>query len=237
MKGKYVVAFLALFACSLLIVPTSARAATDLGLQLSSTGSQRHSATTTWTSLGVRTTLAISIRTWSDHVPRGSGQVEHERGHRNGTATVKLPQLLDLNDVSITTAWAITHLELVGDWLLPILLDGVFPPSHGGTSEQRHNNNIQSWYSTSNRVFCVAPGAGPTLRTKIYREAYDGSATGNGTLGWTVLRYNGAHDRHPGMRKRPVDSQLDIPEPATLSVLGAALLGLGTGIRRKLTKV
>jgi PEP-CTERM motif len=244
MKGKYVVAFMALFACSVLIVPTTARAATDLGMQLSSNGVTEtlcdqdmdfagctHNSGDLNPNLGVITFLG-GVDKWSINVATGTG-----------APVFSLPQLLDLNDVSITSGMgnkALT-LTLTEIGLANPLGMVSFLQTIGGTSEFSGTTiNIQSWYSASNTAFCVSTGCGTKVTNQnVAGNPFSGSATGNVNIGggpYSVTMVI-TIDTQGNADTTSFDSSLDIPEPATLSVLGAALLGLGTGIRRKLTKV
>jgi hypothetical protein len=97
--------------------------------------------------------------------------------------------------------------------------------------------SVGVWLSAGNTAFCTNTGCG----TKIISQSFTGTNWG-GTLGGSGNTGTGPYsvtlavtfDSHGLADHSSFDDELTIPEPATLSVLGAGLLALGTGLRKKL---
>ncbi len=248
MKGKYVVVFLALFACSLLMVPTSARAATNLGFQISAgasnvtlcdndinfTGCTESGGTDANNTFGAITFIG-ALGGWNLNVDTGTGPP------LNG-----LLPLLDITYTAVTTGTTdklTMNLSVIGlnSPNFPLGLLNAMQILSGNGQQTTTTVTLQAFLDPMNRAFCGA-GCGTSLADLINTTGskhYDLSSMGSALTGTGPYSVDLelTIDSH-GLRENETgDSQLDIPEPATLSVLGAALLGLGTGIRRKLTKV
>jgi len=254
MKGKYVVAFLALFVMVLLIVPIAARADTELGLQFQS-GADTNMVTVCDVpamgcaaqkgngTLGVDSNPALGIITyiggvglWDTNVTSGFGPPH-----------LGLQPLLDIAYADMSTVGGASPLTVLltvtglsGPNFPQGLLQGL--QSIGGTIT---NGNMtittQAWLSQGTSWFCngCAGSSALTSSLSFNTKSYSGQSTGSANAGSGPYSITLAltFDNHGAAGGTTGDDQLDIPEPATLSVLGAALLGLGTGIRRKLTKV
>ncbi len=112
--------------------------------------------------------------------------------------------------------------------------------SIGGT-----NNNpgttitTQGWLSAANTQFCASTSCGGVAITPLL------SVTGRNYNGTAVGSYNFPNspfaitlaitiDSHGAADQTSFDNEFDIPEPASLSLLGSGLLGFGMMFRRKL---
>lgn len=244
MRGKYQVVLLAVLAASVLILPTAARAGTNFGLQLSSGGSTATICDNNADFAGCTSnqpdsnpgtdaiTFIGSVGGWSSNVSTGLTN-----------PVVSLPLLLEFNNTSVATSGAapITLLLSVTGLTGPI---GNVPFLNNMTGNNQFAGTtvtVQSWLSTTNTAFCASTtcngGSGTLVTSATYTGANFGSIvggianTGSGpysvTLAITI-------DSHGVAETTSFDDFLSIPEPATLSVLGAGLLALGTGLRRKL---
>ncbi|MFZ0708085.1 MAG: PEP-CTERM sorting domain-containing protein [Candidatus Korobacteraceae bacterium] len=247
MKGKYVVAFLALFAMALLIVPTAARAGTfdgtDMQLDLCNSGDTNAGA------CGTNTVNFDDGGTGSISFNKvGVGVWNINSGNAFGSdGLLMLPHLLDLNAINMTDSGGGTSSNALK---MELTLTGLTVPLPSLTAIQAMGGTLnfggtatytsQAWISTTNSAFCAANCSSLTSLlsfTGTGTQGFGGSTIGtSGTVNpyslTLVITLSSATSGHASF-----DSSLDIPEPATLSVLGAALLGLGTGIRRKLAKV
>lgn len=243
MKQKAVVMVLALFACGMLMAPSQARADTDLGMQLSSNGSTAtlcdqnidfagctHNSTDFNGALGVVTFIG-SVDKWSINVATGTG-----------APVFSLPDLLDLNDVSITGGNGVKALTLTLTEIGLTAPLGTVPflQTIGGTSGFTGTTvNVQTWYSAANTAFCTSGGCGTKVTDQnVSGNPFSGTAVGTTSIagGPYSLTMVITIDTQGHADTTSFDSMLQIPEPATLSVLGAGLLAFGTGLRRKLAR-
>jgi hypothetical protein len=248
MRGKYQVVLLALFAMALLIVPTAARAGTNLGMQLSSspqtvticdndinfTGCTESGGTDGDPTLGSMT-YSGSVGDWS---------INHTSGV--GPPVLSFPSLLDLTNFSLTTGGGvnpITVMLTVTNLSGPLGNLTLFNNISGTSSFAGTTITVQSWLSTSNTAFCASSTCGGGHGTLITNQSFTGinwggaisgtGATGSGPYSITLAV---TFDSHGQGDHSSFDDDLSIPEPATLSVLGAGLLALGTGLRKKLLR-
>lgn len=247
MRGKYQVVLLALFAMALLIVPTAARAGTNLGMQLSSGSTTdtlcdnniNFTGCTSNTSdqnsqLGAITFIG-TVGSWTNTVTTGLGP-----------PALTLPELMDLNNITMTTAGGsgpLTLLLTVTGLTGPLGNNLSFLNAIGGTNSGTNVNvTINAWLSSSNTAFCATSGCGTNIISQSFHTSgltnFGGNMTGTGNTGSGPYSVTLAItvDSHGGADTTSFDDELAIPEPATLSVLGAGLLALGTGLRKKLIR-
>jgi hypothetical protein len=253
MKGKYLVVLVALFAMALLMAPTAARADTELGMQFLS-GAPTNMVTVCDTlaggcvgqvgagTLGIDSNPAQGIITYIGGV--GGWDTNITSGF--GPPHLGLQPLLDIAYADMSSMNGASPLTVL------LTVTGLNGPNYplgllqaiqsiGGTITSGNMTiTTQAWLSSANNWFCSSTSCGSALtsalsfNTKAYSGQSGGSAnTGGGPYSITLAL---TFDNHGQAGGTTGDDQLDIPEPATLSVLGAALLGLGTGIRRKLAK-
>jgi hypothetical protein len=240
MRGKYQVVLLALFAMALLIVPTAARAGTNLGMELSSGAS---SVTLCDNNVGFTGCLLNTpdgsptlgqilfvgdVGGWQANVTTGEGP-----------PLLTLPHLMDLDNITMTTNGAAPlTMTLTVTGLTAPLGNVNFLNAIGGTNSFAGTTlSIQSWLSNSNTAFCTNSGCGVQgINQSATGLAFSGSSTGLGTTGAGPysLTLVITLDSHGQADITSFDDFLSIPEPATLSVLGTGLLALGTGLRKKL---
>jgi hypothetical protein len=242
MKQKAVLIVLALFACGVLMAPSQARADTDLGLQLSSNGVTQttcdqdmdftgctHNSGDANPVAGV-VTFVGSVDKWTINVATGTG-----------SPVFSLPDLMDLNDISVTGGNGNKALTLIltQTFLTAPLTNADVLNTLGGTSSIGGTTvSVQSWFSASNKAFCTDTTCG----AKVTDQSFSGKAFSGMTSG--IASATGPYsitmvitiDSQGNADTTSFDSMLQIPEPATLSVLGAGLLAFGTGLRRKLAR-
>lgn len=248
MRGKYQVVLLALFAMTLLILPTAARAGTNLGLQLQSGSTTdticdnniNFAGCTSNTPDGLPTTVgavlfAGSVGSWNVQTTTGTSQ-----------PVLNLPELLDMTNTSINTSGGGSPITLT------LTLTGVTTPSGitqlvnaiGGTATGGNvTTTINVWLSQTNTAFCASGTCGTDVLTKTFNTSGTGQILAATTIG-SVNTGGGPYsltlqitvDGHGGSANVTFDDSLSVPEPATLSILGAALLALGTGLRKKLLR-
>jgi hypothetical protein len=245
MKGKYQIVLLALFAMTLLIVPTAARAGTNLGMQLSSTpdsftlcdNNVNFTGCTSNTSdlnpgAGAITFIG-AVGGWNSNVTSGFGP-----------PSLNLPELMDLNNISLSTNGASPlTLTLTLTGLTGPLGNLQFLNAIGGTNSGANVDvTVGAWLSQSNTAFCTNGGCGTQFISQSFHTSggtnWGGTALGSANTGAGPYSVTLAItiDSHGGSDTTSFDDELFIPEPATLSVLGAGLLALGTGLRKKLLR-
>jgi hypothetical protein len=245
MRKSRIIFLPALLACSLLIAPIAARATTNFGLQFDTNGHQlnfcdNNVAFTGCTPLGLDGDPTLGVIAFSGSV----GNWTIDKGNGFGPPFEVLPLLLDLSSFNAETtnghgANALTILLSVTNLTGPL---GVFNfvNAAGGTSSLGTTvYTSQAFLSTSNTVFCGS-GCGTPITNQLLLSGlnFSGSQSGTGATGagpYAVTLQITIDANGPDQTS--FDSQLtqnSIPEPATLSVLGAGLLALGTGLRRKL---
>ena len=249
MKGKYTVTFVALFACSLLIAPIAARADTNLGLQISSgavtetlcdnnvdfTGCTHNANDVNGASGGVQ--FVGSVDKWTMNSDAGLGPPFENLKPLLDIAYSQAQTTGGESPVSVT-------LSVIGlnSPTFPIGLLQALQKLNGNGENNTTTTTLQAWLDPTNHVFCGASCGTAIPLTSLLSftsDSYAGKSTGmaNSGSGPYSITLTLTIDAMGLAETETGDAQLDIPEPATLSVLGAALLGLGTGIRRKLTKV
>lgn len=110
----------------------------------------------------------------------------------------------------------------------------------GGTATAAGTTiSTQGWYSASNTAFCASAMCGSTPLTSLLTV---GGRSYNGAMGGSGLLSSGPYsitlavtiDSHGAADTVSFDDEFDLPEPATLSLLGSGLLGLGMALRKKL---
>jgi hypothetical protein len=244
MRKKRILLLPALLACTLLIAPIGARAVTNLGLNLQSTPDNFtlcddngdfagcvHNKPDSNPAAGVITYIG-GVGGWTTNVTTGLGP-----------PMLHLPELLDLNNVTLNTGGAgpLTMILTVTG-----LTDGLgktlnFVEGIGGTNSFAGSTlSIQSWLSNTNVAFCVTTACGMKLTDQtVSGGVFSSKTSGFGTIGsgpeysitLQITLDSGGHADTTSF-----DSFLSIPEPATLSVLGAGLLAFGTGLRKRLLR-
>jgi hypothetical protein len=246
MRGKYQLVLLALFAMTLLILPTAARAGTNLGMQTSSGATTNtlcdndiNFAGCTFNTNDANATLGAvtyvgGIGGWNVVVATGAA-----------APVLSMPELMDLNSITVSTNGSATPLTLT------LTLTGLTTPlgnlplfnSIGGTSSGNVGITINGWLSQTNTAFCTSGACG----TNFFTQSFNLTGTGtpfSGTKGGFATSGSGPYsltlqitvDGHGSPATVSFDDELFVPEPATLSVLGAGLLALGTGLRKKLLR-
>lgn len=244
MKGKYVVTVLALFATALLIVPTAARAGTNLGMQMSADSS-------TVTICDNNVNYSGCTGNASDVNP-ASGQITYIGGvgsHWTSNVTSgfgppfeQYAPFLDISTFDASTGGGGSALTVLLSVSNVTSLTGLYEVINhiGGTNSASGTTVTTQAFLSTTTTFCGSTLCGTALTPllSLTGASYSGSTNQANlfpggpysvTLAITI-------DSHGLADTTSFDNELDIPEPATLSVLGASLLGLGTGIRRKLTK-
>ncbi len=244
MRGKYQVVLLALLAFGLLIAPITARAGTNDGdeMQLSLC----NSSTTSAGICGAATSDGGTGTITFGNVVVGNWDVN--RGNAFGSdGGLSLPNFLDLSSFDATSSGPGDGTNALK---LQLTITGLTGPlsslsalnTIGGTNNGTSVTvTSQAWISTTNSAFCVTGCSSLTSLltfTTAGHQPFAGSGTGaSGPTGnpyslTLVITISSATADSTSF-----DSELSqVPEPATLSVLGAGLLALGTGLRRKLLK-
>jgi len=245
MRGKYQVVLLALFAMALLIVPTAARAGTNFGLTLSSGSTtdvvcDNNIDFTGCTHNSPDQLSQLDALQFSGSV--GGWNVQSTTGTTN--PVLNLPELMDMTNTSVSTNGAAPiTLLLTLTGLTGPLGNQLFINSIGGTSTGNVAMSINVWLSQANTAFCASGSCGTDVLSQSFNLTGVGTLFGNKTSG-TALTGSGPYsltlaitiDGHGSAADVTFDDNLSIPEPATLSVLGAGLLALGTGLRKKLLR-
>jgi hypothetical protein len=260
MRGKYQVVLLALLAFGLLMAPLTARAGTSDGTAMSlvlcnSDNTNVGTAITPSTGGcdGGNLTPIMNDSGSPGHITFGNvivGNWDVNVGNAFGSdGSLFLPNLLDLSSFDATNSGGGTG---TGALKLQLTITGLTGPlpnlsalnAIGGTNSSNGSVTVttQAFINTSSG----APGFSGSSLTTLFQttttghtQPYAGSVAGttsgavNNTYSLTLvitlssaLADNSSFD----------DELSQVPEPATLSVLGAGLLALGTGLRRKLLK-
>jgi hypothetical protein len=247
MRGKYQVVLLALLAFGLLIAPLTARAGTndgtDMVLQLCSGGS----CSTTFNDAGSGfLAFNTSIGQWNINAGNALGS--------DGSSGIGLPNLMDLSSLDATTSGGGTGLNAL---TLQLSMKGLTAQqvvsvlnAIGGTNNSTGLVTVttQAFLSTAaggTQTFCNTGVSGCTALTSLLSLSTTGQgqefaghnsgilsgvgATYSLTLDVTISSANADNSSFD-------DNLTMVPEPATLSVLGAGLLALGTGLRKKLSR-
>jgi hypothetical protein len=240
MRTKYQVVLLALLAVGLLTVPIAANAGTNLGMSLNSGSTDTlcdnnidftgctHNASDQNSSLGAIVFIG-SVGNWTTNVTSGLGP-----------PTLGLPGLLDLTNVSMSTASGGSPMNLL---LTVTGMTGSIASvlnSIGGTNSVAGTTiTITSWLSSANTAFCHTAACGTQMTTQTLSGlSWNSTVAGNNTTpgGPYSVTLAITIDSHGQADLTSFDDYLSIPEPATLSILGAGLLALGTGLRKKLLR-
>ncbi len=249
MRGKYQVVFLALLAVVLLIAPLGARAQTNMELNLQS-GTGAGSNYTICDAgggggcvipggsvAGTDLNPAAGIIGFSQNV----GLWDINSGTALGSPVEVLPLLLDLSSFDATSGAGaqkltlqLTETGLTASGVVALM------NSIGGTSSLAGTVVTTTAYvSSTNTLFC-GQGCGTQVTTQsLTGRSFNGIATGSGLNGHGLYSLDLVITINSGglADQTSFDSELSqIPEPATLSVLGAGLLALGTGLRKKLLR-
>lgn len=248
MRKKRALLLPALLACTVLMAPIAARATSDFGLQLSSGGN----------SLTFCDNNPGSGACFSNPGSHGSdsnnvqgiigfngaiGNWTINTGNGFGPPVEVLPLLLDLSSFNATTSGgtgsnALTMLLSFTGLTNPLGTISFFNSLGGTNSSGGTTITSQAWISTANTLFCGA-GCGTAATGLISQTGkfFSGQqsgfgATGGGPYAMTLeITIDSASSDQTSF-----DSELSIPEPATLSVLGTGLLALGTGLRKRLLR-
>ena len=253
MRGKYQIVLLALLACTVLIAPISARAATELGMTFTSGASvttvcDNNPGPGSGCAIAGGGTLATDLNGAAGQItfigPVGGWDTNVTSGF--GPPHLNLKPLLDIAYADMSSqngASALTILLTVTGLNGPGFPLGVLSALNqiGGTIT---NGNIsvttQAWISAANNWFCANAGCGSALTNALTLTGspYSGTSTGTGNTGTGPYSITLAltFDNHGLAGGTTGDDQLDIPEPATLSVIGTGLLALGTGLRKRLLR-
>lgn len=241
MRKKRILLVPALLACILLIAPIMARAGsfdgTDMQVMISS-GADSITLDDGGTGEIIFNQKNIGVWNINEGTAHGS----------DGLLT--LPQLLDLNSFDATNSGGgtgtnaltlkLTLTGLTGQQLLGVM------QAIGGTNNANNNGLVtvtqQAFYSSTNSAFCTS---GCSALTSLVSASTNGftsyHTSGNGSLGAStsnpysltmVITISSAEADSSSF-----DGGLNmIPEPATLSVMGAGLLAFGTGLRKRMLR-
>lgn len=250
MRGKYQIVLLALLAMTLLILPTAARAGTNLGLTISS------GTTDTLCDNDVDFTAgngSSCVHDTHDMLPQvGAIQFSGAIGSWNVQSTVgtsqpvlNFPEMLDMTNTSINTFGGGSPVTMT------LTLTGLTSPlgniqlvnAIGGTATGNVTTTINVWLSQNNTAFCASGACGTNVITQTFNTLGTGQIIAGSAIG-SVATGAGPYsltlqitvDGHGSAASVTFDDDVSIPEPATLSVLGAGLLALGTGLRKKLLR-
>jgi hypothetical protein len=168
-------------------------------------------------------------------------------GNAFGPPVEVLPLLLDLSSFNATTSGGGTGANSLTMFVTIAGLSGPLDLSAfnhiGGTSSNTGATiTSQAFIDPTNSMYCSSGfGSGKctsiTSLISLTGGTFAGNGSGNGPAGsgtysvtLEITLSSAAADQ------TSFDSELQIPEPATLSVLGAGLLALGTGLRKKLLR-
>jgi hypothetical protein len=242
-NGKAQVLLLALLAFGLLAAPTIARAApnTDFQLQVGTVGCPTCGFTTIDNGAGDSngTTGIIgfngAVGVWSINT-----------GNAFGPPVEILPLLLDISSFNATTSGGGTGGAALGMWLTiqnlsaPLGTLSAFNHMGGTSSDGSAMITSQAFIDPNNKLFCGSGSSCSPLTSllSLTGKTFAGDKTGSGATGpgkysvtLLITLASAVADQ------TSFDSELSIPEPATLSVLGAGLFALGTGLKKKLLMV
>lgn len=242
MRGKYQVVLLALLAASLLIGPLRARAATntDFGIKVSScSGGCGFTTFDSNDGSGGDTNTNFGIIGFNG----SAGVWNINTGNAFGPPVEVLPLLLDLSSFNATTSGggtggnALTMFLTIAGLSGPLGNLAAFNHIGGTSSNGAATITSQAFIDANNKMFCGSGSACTPLTSLISLtgKTFASDASGNGMTGsgpYSVTLEITISSANPDQTS--FDSELSIPEPATLSVLGTGLLALGTGLRRKL---
>jgi len=157
-----------------------------------------------------------------------------------------LVPLLDVSTFNATTGGGASPLTILLS-VTGLGTSGGFPSgltnaldTIGGTATAAGTTiTTQAWYSASNTAFCASASCGSVPLTSLLSvtgRSYSGSAGGSALLssGPYSITLAVTIDSHGVADTVSFDNEFDLPEPATLSLLGSGLLGLGMALRKKL---
>lgn len=250
MRGKYQVVLLALLAFGLLIAPLTARAGTNDGTEMSLQVCSDNTCSPTFTDIGQSTPGFLAFNTsvgqWTINAGNAIGS--------DGPFGIPLPNLIDLSSLDATTSSGGMGVNAL---TVQISLTGLTAQqvvavvnAIGGTNNSTGLVTVttQAFISTQGggtQTFCNTGVSGCSALTSLLSisttglaQEWSGHNSGtNSSVGATysltlVVTISAAQADNTSF-----DDNLDmVPEPATLSVLGAGLLALGTGLRKKLRR-
>ena len=232
MRGKHQVVLLALFACSLLMVPIAAHATnclTDTCLELTISD-----GTHTYDSGLVGSPVLVSGLSLGNFMITIQG---------SGVGTVNFPTLLDLFNLDIANHGTSGNLTVT---LTEVNIGGIGPGTNayssdvGGSQSSGSSLHYQGCFDAGNHAGKFGGGCGAgttTIQDKTFTStSYSNTSIGNATNTGLFSLTDIATMFISTGGTTSFDGAFSIPEPATLSVLGAGLLAFGTGLRRKLRR-
>ncbi|HWR17290.1 MAG TPA: PEP-CTERM sorting domain-containing protein [Terriglobales bacterium] len=147
-----------------------------------------------------------------------------------GLIVSTVPPEIDLNSVNLSSGagtiligWTVTGFTGSGG-----NAHSAIGGTTGGTVE------YQAYYDNSDTAFGYANtiGALLTFNTTPFAGATNGMIAGDGSYSLTQL----VQITHAGAGVTSYDAHLSIPEPASMTILGAGMIGLAGLFRRKLVK-
>ncbi len=240
MSGKYKVTCLALLVAALFAMPLTARADSNLGMQMTS------GSTVTVCDNNVNYVGCAGSGSDSNGAP---GQITYIGAVGNWTSNITsglgppfeyLVPILDISSFSATSAAGagpLTILLSVSSLTTPAGLQALFNSIGGTNTFAGTTITTQAWLNAGNTPFCASSTCGSVAVTPLLSvtgRSYNGSASGSAlfpnspyalTLAVTI-------DSHGQVDTTSFDDELDVPEPTTLSLLGSGLLGFGLALRK-----
>lgn len=242
MSGRYQPLILALLAVALLAAPATMQAGTNLGLNLASSPGDAQlcdnnvnfpgctgNASDLNPALGAITFIG-AVGSWNMNVTSGFGPpMEY------------LVPILDISSFNATASAGsapMTVLLTVTGLTSPNGLYAALNSIGGTNSASGTTVSTQAWLSNTNVAFCASTSCGVAITTlqSLTGAAFSGTAGGSALLGSGPYSLTLAVtiDSHGLADTTSFDDSLSLPEPATLSLLGSGLLGLGLALKRKL---